>query len=142
MSLIPDDLPTAVEIAEAVRRGERSARDVLEQHLALPQARLVGVEGAKHLWVGEKYAGRVLNEIVDEVIPGGTGGTALPQALSQVFTAYEVTPQGRGAIQDIAYRTMRQLGRSQTLLGLTTSKAPEPPMLDALLCAALACAAT
>jgi 16S rRNA (cytosine967-C5)-methyltransferase len=66
------------------------------------------------------------------------GGTALPQALSQVFTAFDVTPQGRGAIQDIAYRTMRQLGRSQTVLGLTTSKAPEPPMLDGLLCAALA----
>ena len=52
------------------------------------------------------------------------GGSALPQALAGVFTAYEVTPQARGAIQDIAYRTMRQLGRSDTLLGLMTSKAP------------------
>ncbi|MCA1858331.1 16S rRNA (cytosine(967)-C(5))-methyltransferase RsmB [Massilia oculi] len=66
------------------------------------------------------------------------GGSALPQALSAVFGAYEVTPQARGAIQDIAYRTMRQLGRCETLLGLMTSKAPEPPMLDGLLCAALA----
>ena len=66
------------------------------------------------------------------------GGSALPQALAGVFTAYEVTPQARGAIQDIAYRTMRQLGRSDTLLGLMTSKAPEPPMLAGLLCAALA----
>jgi alpha/beta superfamily hydrolase len=33
----------------------------------VPQARVVGVDGAKHLWVGEKYAGRVLNEIVDDV---------------------------------------------------------------------------
>jgi 16S rRNA (cytosine967-C5)-methyltransferase len=66
------------------------------------------------------------------------GGTALPQALSVVFTVYDVTPQARGAIQDIAYRTMRQLGRSETLLGLMTSKAPEPPMLGGLLCAALA----
>jgi 16S rRNA (cytosine967-C5)-methyltransferase len=65
-------------------------------------------------------------------------GTALPQALSAVFSAYDVTPQARGAIQDIAYRTMRQLGRSETLLGLMTSKAPEPPMLGGLLCAALA----
>lgn len=65
------------------------------------------------------------------------GGMALPQALSIVFGAYDVTPQTRGAIQDIAYRTMRQLGRSETLLGLMTSKAPEPPMLGALLCAAL-----
>lgn len=65
-------------------------------------------------------------------------GAALPQALAGVFTAYEVTPQARGAIQDIAYRSMRQLGRSDTLLGLMTSKAPEPPMLGGLLCAALA----
>ncbi len=64
-------------------------------------------------------------------------GAALPQALAGVFTAYDVTPQARGAIQDIAYRSMRQLGRSDTLLGLMTTKAPEPPMLGGLLCAAL-----
>jgi hypothetical protein len=63
-----------------------------ERFAVVPQAQVVGVDGAKHLWVGEKYAGRVLNEIVDEVIPGGVGGpvgvaggvgsgagTALPQ---------------------------------------------------------------
>jgi len=66
------------------------------------------------------------------------GGSALPQALAGVFNAYDAAPQARGAIQDIAYRTMRQLGRSETLLGLTTSKAPEPPMLASLLEAALA----
>jgi 16S rRNA (cytosine967-C5)-methyltransferase len=64
-------------------------------------------------------------------------GVALPQALSDVFQSYDATPQARGAIQDIAYRTMRQLGRSETLLGMMTSKAPEPPMLAGLLCAAL-----
>ena len=65
-------------------------------------------------------------------------GTALPQALAAVFAAYDAAPQARGAIQDIAYRTMRQLGRGETLLGLMTTKAPEPPMLAALLQAALA----
>lgn len=65
-------------------------------------------------------------------------GTTLPQALSDVFHAYDATPQARGAIQDIAYRTMRQLGRSETLLAMMTSKSPEPPMLAGLLCAALA----
>jgi len=65
-------------------------------------------------------------------------GEALPQALGEVFRAYDAQPQARGAIQDIAYRTLRQLGRSETLLGLTTSKAPEPPMLAGLLCASLA----
>ena len=65
-------------------------------------------------------------------------GTALPQALGEVFHTYEATPQARGAMQDIAYRTMRQLGRSEALLALMTSKAPEPAMLASLLCAALA----
>jgi 16S rRNA (cytosine967-C5)-methyltransferase len=65
-------------------------------------------------------------------------GTALPQALGEVFNAYDATPQARGAMQDIAYRAMRQLGRSETLLSLMTSKAPEPPMLAGLLCASLA----
>src|SRR5205823_11073048 len=64
-------------------------------------------------------------------------GEALPQALGEVFRAYDAQPQARGAIQDIAYRTLRQLGRSDALLGLMTSKAPEPPMLAGLLCAAL-----
>jgi 16S rRNA (cytosine967-C5)-methyltransferase len=65
-------------------------------------------------------------------------GTALPQALAEVFQAYGATPQARGAIQDIAYRSMRQLARSEILLGMMTSKAPEPAMLSGLLCAALA----
>jgi 16S rRNA (cytosine967-C5)-methyltransferase len=65
-------------------------------------------------------------------------GSALPQALAAVFAAWDPAPQARGAIQDLAYRSMRQLGRSEILLGLMTSKAPEPPMLAALLCCALA----
>jgi 16S rRNA (cytosine967-C5)-methyltransferase len=65
-------------------------------------------------------------------------GTALPQSLAEVFRVYDAAPQARGAMQDIAYRTLRQLGRSETLLGLMTSKAPEPAMLAGLLAAALA----
>ncbi len=64
-------------------------------------------------------------------------GAALPQALLTAFGVTAAAPQARGAIQDIAYRTMRQLGRSEALLGLMTSKAPEPPMLASLLCCAL-----
>ncbi|MEE2521482.1 alpha/beta fold hydrolase [Pseudarthrobacter sp. J75] len=45
----------------------------------VPQARMVGVDGAKHLWVGEKYASRVLNEIVDDVTDAGAGTAGLPQ---------------------------------------------------------------
>jgi len=65
-------------------------------------------------------------------------GMALPQALAEVFQAWDAPPQARGAMQDIAYRAMRQLGRSGILLGLMTSKAPEPPMLAGLLECALA----
>ena len=65
-------------------------------------------------------------------------GIALPQALAETFEAYDATPQARGAIQDLAYRTMRRLGRSEVLLGLMTSKAPEPAMLAGLLHCALA----
>lgn len=42
----------------------------------VPQARVVGVDGAKHLWVGEKFVGTVLNEIAGTVL--GKPGTVLP----------------------------------------------------------------
>jgi 16S rRNA (cytosine967-C5)-methyltransferase len=66
------------------------------------------------------------------------GGTALPQALAQIFAQANASPHARGAMQDIAYRTMRQLGRSEALLAILTKKKPEPPLLHSLLCCALA----
>jgi len=44
--------------------------DAAERFATVGQAEVVGVEGAKHLWVGEKYVHRVLNEIVQRVRPG------------------------------------------------------------------------
>jgi 16S rRNA (cytosine967-C5)-methyltransferase len=64
-------------------------------------------------------------------------GTALPQALALVASRHEATPQARGAMQDIAYRCMRQLGQSETLIGLMAPKAPDP-LVAALLSCALA----
>ena len=64
-------------------------------------------------------------------------GTNLPQALAQVWARQETLPQARGAMQDIAYRCMRQLGQSETLIGLMAPKAPEP-LVAALLSCALA----
>lgn len=64
-------------------------------------------------------------------------GTALPQALSRVFLQTDASPQARGAIQDIAYRTMRQVGRVDVIIKLMTSKLPEPTVLYSLLCCAL-----
>lgn len=36
----------------------------------VPQAEVIGVDGAKHLWVGETAVRRVLDEIVAHVVPG------------------------------------------------------------------------
>jgi alpha/beta superfamily hydrolase len=44
--------------------------EAVKRFSAIPQARVVGVEGAKHLWVGEPYVRRVLDEIVATVVPG------------------------------------------------------------------------
>ncbi len=41
-----------------------------ERFAAIPQAEVVGVDGAKHLWVGEPSVRRVLDEIVARVAPG------------------------------------------------------------------------
>ncbi|RJG04811.1 16S rRNA (cytosine(967)-C(5))-methyltransferase RsmB [Noviherbaspirillum cavernae] len=65
-------------------------------------------------------------------------GTALPQALATVFAQTHATPQARGAMQDIAYRTMRRLARAEALVSRLTSKPPTPVLLHALLCCALA----
>ncbi|MYN42964.1 16S rRNA (cytosine(967)-C(5))-methyltransferase RsmB [Duganella sp. FT109W] len=65
-------------------------------------------------------------------------GTNLPLALGHVWSRLpEITPQARGAMQDISYRAMRQLGQSEALVSLMAPKAPEP-LVSALLSCALA----
>jgi uncharacterized protein len=44
--------------------------EAVQRFSSIPQARVVGVEGAKHLWVGESYVRRALDEIVAVVSPG------------------------------------------------------------------------
>jgi 16S rRNA (cytosine967-C5)-methyltransferase len=68
-------------------------------------------------------------------------GSALPQALATVFAQSGAAAPARGAMQDIAYRTMRQLGLAEALLGLLAERAPPPPLHGLLGCAlALMCA--
>ncbi|MGI4847130.1 MAG: 16S rRNA (cytosine(967)-C(5))-methyltransferase RsmB [Janthinobacterium lividum] len=64
-------------------------------------------------------------------------GSALPQALARIFAKTAAAAPARGAIQDIAYRTMRQRGRVDALIALLASKAPEPAPLYGLLACAL-----
>ncbi|WP_422933574.1 alpha/beta hydrolase [Sinomonas sp. P47F7] len=45
--------------------------EAAERFAAVPHAKVVRVDGAKHLWVGEKFVQRVLGEIVSVVAPGG-----------------------------------------------------------------------
>jgi alpha/beta superfamily hydrolase len=52
------------ELDDYLRPAEARAR-----FAAIPSARVVGVEGAKHLWVGERYVRRVLDEIVAQIAP-------------------------------------------------------------------------
>jgi hypothetical protein len=47
-----------------------SPADVARRFARVPQARVVGVDGAKHLWVGERYARIALEGIVAAVLPG------------------------------------------------------------------------
>jgi alpha/beta superfamily hydrolase len=52
------------ELDDYLRPDEAAAR-----FSSVPQSRVVGVEGAKHLWVGENFVRRALDEIVATVSP-------------------------------------------------------------------------
>ena len=54
---------------------------------AVPQAQVVGVDGAKHLWVGEKFVQRVLADIVGIVDPDHSGEPR--EATAPLPTAWE-----------------------------------------------------
>ncbi|MGB7980673.1 MAG: hypothetical protein WCF36_07750 [Candidatus Nanopelagicales bacterium] len=47
-----------------------SPEDVTRRYARVPQARVIAVPGAKHLWVGEQYARIALDGIVAAVLPG------------------------------------------------------------------------
>ncbi|MFJ9535127.1 16S rRNA (cytosine(967)-C(5))-methyltransferase RsmB [Herbaspirillum sp. NPDC101396] len=64
-------------------------------------------------------------------------GTALPQALARQFARSDMTPQARGAIQDLSYLSMRRLGMADGVLALLADKPPQPEILYGLLTCAL-----
>jgi uncharacterized protein len=63
-----------------------------ERFAAVPHAEVVGVEGAKHLWVGEPYVRRVHEEIVRRVNPSAL---PLPTSWPAAEQEYEPTPLTR-----------------------------------------------
>lgn len=67
-----------------------------------------------------------------EAVAAVNAGTALPAALGSLFGP-AVSPETRGAAQDIAYRCMRRLGTANATIALVTPRPPEPPLLAALL---------
>jgi len=64
-------------------------------------------------------------------------GAALPAALSSVFASLSssAASAAHGAVQDIAYRTMRRLGIAEWLVAKLTHKAPPPHVAHMLTCA-------
>lgn len=64
-------------------------------------------------------------------------GTTLPQALAQVGAQLSAPPAARGAIQDLAYRTLRKRATADGILLLTVKRVPEPPLLNGVLQCAL-----
>lgn len=62
--------------------------EALERFAPLTQARVTGVEGAKHLWVGEKYVRIVLDHVVATVAPDRAPlPTEVPAALVSTASA-------------------------------------------------------
>ncbi|TDV18667.1 16S rRNA (cytosine(967)-C(5))-methyltransferase RsmB [Paraburkholderia caballeronis] len=72
-----------------------------------------------------------------QVVGDVRGGAALPAALAAAFAALPAASvaQSRGAVQDIAYRTMRRLGTVDWLLRTRVSKAPPEHVGNLLACA-------
>jgi alpha/beta superfamily hydrolase len=60
-----------------------------ERFSVIPQAEIIPVEGAKHLWVGEPSVYRVLNEIVERLNPAAV---PLPTTWSGEFSEWRDLP--------------------------------------------------
>ncbi len=71
------------------------------------------------------------------VLASVRAGQALPAALKAYFHTHALGHEqpARGAIQDIAYRTLRSLGLADALLTLLAHKEPLPHLANLLVCA-------
>ena len=64
-------------------------REATQRFKAIPQAEIIPIEGAKHLWVGEPSVYRVLNEIVQRLNPSAA---PLPSVWSGEFSEWRDLP--------------------------------------------------
>jgi len=62
-------------------------------------------------------------------------GTALPQALSVIASELRLDPPARGAVQDIAYRTMRERGLADGLVDRLATRRPAAELRELLVVA-------
>ncbi len=69
-----------------------------------------------------------------QAIEAVRSGRALPAVLTALFRTVK-EPAARGAIQDIAYRTLRALGSADALVALLSTKPPAPHVANVLACA-------
>ncbi|WP_322010655.1 16S rRNA (cytosine(967)-C(5))-methyltransferase RsmB [Paraburkholderia sp. J12] len=76
-------------------------------------------------------------DLAAQAVGAVRAGAALPAALTSAFAALpaDLAPLARGAVQDIAYRTMRRLGLVDWLIRQRVSKAPPAPVANLLACA-------
>jgi hypothetical protein len=68
--------------------------EAVERFARVPQARVVAVQGAKHLWVGEPFVRRVLDEVVAAVLPARA---PLPTTWEGPFETHNDLPDRRPA---------------------------------------------
>ncbi|UXY15043.1 16S rRNA (cytosine(967)-C(5))-methyltransferase RsmB [Chitiniphilus purpureus] len=80
----------------------------------------------------------ITQKIAAQTIVAVLSGQNLTQALGQVWRSQrDLTPQQRGAIQDLCYGTLRHLGLLEAVLGQLLHKPLHEPALRALLLVAL-----
>jgi alpha/beta superfamily hydrolase len=96
----PDDLATWASSAKPLVAIVPELDDYLrptearERFAVVPQAEVIGVDGAKHLWVGEPYVRRVHEEIVRRVNPSALPLRTTWPAAEQQHAPSAVAPLG------------------------------------------------
>lgn len=125
--------------SSAPSRGNRSGQPARKSGAAAgPKAGSAaqGAAGREAVHLAPDSLGFAL-DLAAQAVGAVRAGAALPAALTSALAALpaDFAPVARGAVQDIAYRTMRRLGLVDWLIRKRVSKAPPPPVANLLACA-------